>query len=461
MTTANQETPIKKIFYKALRFMLIADIVQSMQEMMLDFFISRHLGSNGLAAFGIAYPLIMFIMALMAWVVTGVQAICARDIGDNDNVNAHMHLCTGLTWGVIIMLVFTLLCWAFHYPLITALGATDEYAYLRNASTDALLVGSLTGPFLCTLVILLTNLFFNEKRKFMVVLGLSTIFVQFIITAIISGIYPTMAGIWGGYVISLAVSDAIILVTLRICYKNKTSMFYHIRPMFRFDGVSASLKIGLPELLCWGYYILSATLRNGIILRISNEDDLAAVTLSDGAEFGELLQTAAFYAVLVTIGMAVGSKDREKYRIYVSSVAKSILKIALIGGITMMLIAWPILNLFIEEGESQAVFDIALKILIIYGFNFIFYLLNNMFSSLYETIGLIKYAHLNYILEVVLYSMLMLVLGYNIGIDAFWFAQPLAEILVLFFNLGLAWKSCGHFPRSFTDLSFDKALSES
>jgi hypothetical protein len=55
----------------------------------------------------------------------------------------------------------------------------------------------------------------------------------------------------------------------------------------------------------------------------------------------------------------------------------------------------------------------------------------------------------------------MLVLGYNIGIDAFWFAQPLAEILVLFFNLGLAWRSCGHFPRSFTDLSFDKALSES
>jgi len=461
MTATNQEKLIKKIFYRALRFMLIADIVQSMQEMMLDFFISRHLGSDGLAAFGIAYPLLAILMALMAWVVAGVQAICARDIGNNDNVSAHKHLCTGITWGFIILSIYTLICWVFHEPLITVLGATDEYAYLRSASTDALLVGSLTGPFFCTLIILLTNMFFNEKRKFTVILGISTIFVQFIITAIISGLLPTMAGIWGGYVISLVVSDAIILAALRISYKNEASMFYHIRPMFGFDGVKSSLKTGLPEFLCWGYYVLSAALRNGIILRISNQDALAAVTLSEGAEFGELLQTAVFYAVLVTIGMAFGSKDQEKYHVYISTVAKIILKIALIGGVVMMLTAWPILNLFIEEGESKAVFDIALKILIIYGFDFIFYLINNMFSSLYETIGLIKYAHLNYLLEVVLYSILMLVLGYTIGIDAFWFASPLADILVLFFNLSLAAKSCGHFPRSFTDLSFDKALEKS
>lgn len=53
--------------------MLVADIVQFMQEVLLDYYISMHIGSDGLAAFGVAYPLFTMIMALVAWVVTGVQ----------------------------------------------------------------------------------------------------------------------------------------------------------------------------------------------------------------------------------------------------------------------------------------------------------------------------------------------------------------------------------------------------
>ena len=190
-------------------------------------------------------------------------------------------------------------------------------------------------------------------------------------------------------------------------------------------------------MLCWAYFILSATLRNGLVIRIGNKAALAAVTLSDGAEFGELVMTAVFYAVLVTIGEAYGSHDKEKYHSYISTVAKSVLKIAIIGGIIFMLTAWPILNIFIEEGESQEVFNIALKILIIYGFNFIFYFITSMFSSLYETIGLLKYAHLNYLLEMVFYAVLMVTLGFSIGVDGIWYAQPIAEILLLGFNIWL------------------------
>lgn len=437
MTSTNQEKYIKKTFYKAIRFMLVADIVQSLQEMMLDYFISQHLGSDGLAAFGIAYPLITVIMALIACPVAGVQAICARDVSKKDIEKARVHLCTGLTWCFFIMLSFTLICWIFHYPLITALGAEGEYAHLRDASTQAILVSTLCGPFLGVLIILLTNLIFNENRKISVFLGLFSITVQIIITSVISSIVPTMAGIWGGYALSLAISDLLIFLYLRISHKTPDSMFYHVRPMFKFGDVKDSLKTGLPEMLCWAYFILSAALRNGLVIRIGNKAALAAVTLSDGAEFGELVMTAVFYAVLVTIGEAYGSHDKEKYHAYISTVAKSVLKIAIIGGIIFMLTAWPILNIFIEEGESQEVFNIALKILIIYGFNFIFYFITSMFSSLYETIGLLKYAHLNYLLEMVFYAVLMVTLGFSIGVDGIWYAQPIAEILLLGFNIWL------------------------
>lgn len=114
--------------------------------------------------------------------------------------------------------------------------------------------------------------------------------------------------------------------------------------MYRFDEVRDSLKTGLPELLCWIYCVVTFSLRNGLVLRIGNKDALAAVTLRDGVEFGELLQTVAFYAVLVTIGIAYGSHDREKYRAYVSTVAKSIMKIAVAGGVVLMLTAWPLLK---------------------------------------------------------------------------------------------------------------------
>ena len=39
MTSIYQEKTIKKTFYKALRFMLVADIVQSLQEVLLDYHI--------------------------------------------------------------------------------------------------------------------------------------------------------------------------------------------------------------------------------------------------------------------------------------------------------------------------------------------------------------------------------------------------------------------------------------
>ena len=459
MTAAYQEKPIRKIFYKALRFMLVADIVQSLQEVLLDYCISKHLGSDGLAAFGIAYPLITVIMALMAWVVAGVQAICARDVSINDYRSARSHLCAGLTWGFLIMSAFALICWVFHYPLITALGAVDEYAHLRGASTEALLIGSLAGPFFCILMLLLTILIFNQKRRNAIILGILSIAVQIVTTIVVSDLFPTMAGIWSGYTVGLIISDIIILLYLSISDQNPDSMFYRLRPAIGFKGVRDSLTTGFPELLCWIYSVLAYALRNGLVLRIGNKNALAAVTLRDGVEFGELLQTVAFYAVLVTIGTAYGSHDREKYHAYVGTVAKSIVKIAVTGGIVLLLTAYPLLSIFVGENESREVFDIALKLMYIYGFHFIFYLLNNMFSSLYETIGLLKYAHLNYMLEVVFYAVLMLVMGYAIGVDGIWFAQPISEILLLFFNLGLAWKACGHFPRHFDDLCFDKDIA--
>jgi Na+-driven multidrug efflux pump len=458
MTSTYQEKPIKKTFYKAIRFMLVADIVQSLQEMMLDYFISKHLGSDGLAAFGIAYPLITVIIALIACPVAGVQAICAKDVSKKDYESARVHLCSGLTWGFLIMSVFTLICWFFHNPFITALGAEGEYAYLREASTQALLVSTVCGPFLCVLIILLTNLIFNENRKNSAFLGIFSIALQIIITGVTSSIIPTMAGIWGGYALSLAISDFLILLYLRISHKDPDSMFYHIRPMFKFSGVQESLKTGLPEMLCWAYFIPATALRNSLVIHIGNKDALAAVTLSDGAELCEFVMTALFYAVLVTIGSAYGSQDREKYHAYISTVAKSIVKFAVAGGIVLTLTAWPLLNFFYDKNESQIVFDITLKLMFIYSFYFVFYLINNMFSALYETIGLLKYAHINYLLEAMFYAFLMVVLGYSIGIDGIWIAQPIAEILLLLFNLKLVWNSCGHFPRSFADLGFDKEV---
>ncbi len=458
MAPEYQEKPIRKIFYKALRFMLVADIVQSLQEVLLDYYISKHLGSDGLAAFGISYPLITVIMALMAWVVAGIQAVCARDVSTGDQRSARIHLCSGLTWGFLIMSAFALVCWAFHYPLITVLGAADEYAHLRSQSTEALLTGSLAGPFFCILMILLTNLIFNQKRKNALILGIISIAVQIITTSVVSDSFPTMAGIWSGYLLGLIISDFVILLYLRISTKNTESMFYDIRPMTRFEGVRDSLKTGFPELLCWIYSVITFALRNNLVLRVGSRDALAAITLRDGVEYGELLQTVVFYAVLVTIGTAYGSRDAGKYHAYVSTVAKSIIRIAISGGIVLMLTAWPILKFFVNESDGSEVFTIALKLMFIYGLHFIFYLMNNAFSSLYETVGLLKYAHLNYLMEVLLYSVLMLFLGNTVGINGIWFAQPVSEVLLLLFNLALAWKNCGHFPRSFLDLSFDKAL---
>lgn len=59
-----------KSFIRAILYMALAEVALTLQDILIQFFISKHLGVDGLTAFGLVYPmfvLMMSICSLWSW----------------------------------------------------------------------------------------------------------------------------------------------------------------------------------------------------------------------------------------------------------------------------------------------------------------------------------------------------------------------------------------------------------
>ena len=442
-------------YIRAILYMMLAEVTQSLQDILIQFFISRKLGTDGLTAYGLAYPMLALMIGVSLFIVMGVHTVCARDMGAGKIDRARAHLSAGLTWGFLIMATLALLCNVFKRPLIMALGGAEVPAELMEMGMDALSFGLCSGPGFCLTCLLLTFLYFDRDRKRAVAMSAAAILTQCVSVAVSSSLFPTMRGVIFGYVLSSYLSAAIIFLSLRRGTDDSESPFRHLWANLDFSQISASLQTGLPELSAWVFYLVFAILRNLYILKIHSGEAVAVVTLSEGVnQIGELFMASAFSAILAIAGAAYGCGSRERYEKDVGMVFRQSAVLALAAGLIQAAMTWPVVY-FTLGGESVSVRQMAVTALLSESVALVFYILNNVFIGTYEATGRLRLAHVNYFLEYLLFPVaFMLALGEAFGITGVWLGHPVSEAVLLLFNIGLAWKSIGHFPRRAEDFGF-------
>ena len=175
-------------------------------------------------------------------------------------------------------------------------------------------------------------------------------------------------------------------------------------------------------------------------------------SLSEGiSEVGEVLAGSVNRAVLAIVGAGYGSGSLKKYQQSVGMVFRQSVSIALVSDMIQTAVMLPMIRIMLH-GESDSVRQMAVIALISSSMSLVFYLLNNVFIGTYEATGQLRFAHVNYLLDYCVFPIgLMVLLGKCFGINGVWISNPLSEALVLLFNIMIAWRACGHFPRRASD----------
>jgi Na+-driven multidrug efflux pump len=460
MIVLPDEKSLRSTFLKAIPYMMLAEMVQSLQDVIIQFFLARTVGVAGTAAYGIVYPLLALMIGLSSFLVVGVLTVFSRDMGAGEQDGAALHLSAGITWAFFIMGAFSALCILFRSELTALLGATGDESYLAVMSMDALTLGTLSGPGFCALSILLTVQFFAADNRRAILLAIQSILLEVAFTAAFSLLLCSVAGVLTGYTLSvyIALANVLLQVMLHKGKDGRREPWARLHPVPAFRHVSLIIRTGLPEMTAWGLYVAFAAIRNLYILRLSETDALAAVTLSEGInQIGELIVSAQFNIIVSMLGAAWAAGDRKWYDKTVRVVWKTSLSIGLSYSVLQAALAYPMIRLFMEESNAGSVVHMSLVILLFYSLGYVFYTANLVFTGTYESIGRLSYAHLDYLLEYfALYLGFMLLLGTVFGITGVWAAFPATEAATCLVNFCLAWKNCGHFPRRLEDLGFGR-----
>ena len=213
-----------------------------------------------------------------------------------------------------------------------------------------------------------------------------------------------------------------------------------------------SFITGLPQLSAGAVYAVLVIVRNLFILSISTREAVGVASVSEGiSEVGEVLAGSVSSAVLAIVGAGYGSGSLKKYKESVGMVFRQSAAVALVSGLFQAALMLPMFHIMLH-GEGDSVRQMAVIALISSSVSLVFYLLNTVFICTYEATGRLQLAHVNYLLDYCLLPIgLMVVLGKCFGINGVWISNPLCEAIVLRFNVMIAWRTCGHFPRRASD----------
>ena len=407
-----------KSFIRAILYMAFAEVALTLQDILIQFFISKHLGVDGLTAFGLVYPILVLMINICTFVVVGVHTVCSRDMGARNTDMARTHLGAGLTWGFMLMTLYAVLCNLFNRPLIMALGGAEVSEPLVEMAMDVLGFGTLMGPGYCTICIALTFLYFDRDRKRAIALSVMSIVTQCVTIAVFSHFFPTMQGVILGSVSGIYLTMAVILFNFNHRRDDTEDPFSNLRPIFDFRHVRLSFITGLPQLSAGAFYAVLVIVRNIFILSIGAREAVGVASLSEGiSEVGEVLAGSVNRAVLAIVGAGYGSGSLKKYQQSVGMVFRQSVAIAFVSGMIQAAVMLPMIRIMLH-GESDSVRQMAVIALISSSMSLVFYLLNNVFIGTYEATGRLRFAHVNYLLDYFVFPIgLMVLLGKCFGIN--------------------------------------------
>ncbi|MBQ3424499.1 MAG: MATE family efflux transporter [Clostridia bacterium] len=419
-----------------------------------DFFCTRFLREEEVAVLGLTGSVDTLLTAMIAMFGIGAQAVCAKDVGAEDAEESSRNYTSMLVVEFAALVILSALVALFRYPIADAIGANDDIDLMRPAA-EAILAYAVGLPGSALYYLLSVLLYMEDRtRRYVLYATLVNFAASLAGQGFVTLTGPTMMG----YLLCGIAGDWAGLAALLLMKHGRTLYFRFLPRSVSLKRFRRMFAVGLPGGLEYVYYALFEFVIYLFVINRFSYVYMAVFELKeDIGGIAENLVVGMCILLVDRIGMAVGSGDPARIRreirfSWIACVGASVL---LAAGLAF--VYPPLVEVFMGDNgaNTDLIIHHARLYLLCTCAGLPFYVANNVFTSVYEVRELLRHAHLNYFLELLGFALIYGIgLGTLLGPVGLWIAYPLTELSTLLVNFILVWAHNGHFPRSWTDLSF-------
>lgn len=393
-------------------------------------FVGIFVGSNGLAAINIVFPLVMAIASFGLMLGAGGSAEVAQKLGQGQKQLALEYFTLLTITTLVIGLVLSGISLIFLRPISYAMGASELII------EDCLVYGRicLLGNVFFMLQMFFQSFLVTAERPKMgfhlsLVSGVVNILLDFLLIAIL-GFGLTGAAL--ATICGFAIGS--IIPTIYFMKKN-TSQLRFVKPVFDMGVILRSMGNGSSEMVTNVSRSLVALLFNIQLMRLLGEAGVAAISVMLYVEF-------VFTAVLIgfSVGIApiiafkFGAKQGAELKAIFLSSIHFVIVVSVLMFVLSQVMAQGLVTLFIRDNAD--LISLTVKGFRIFAISFLACGINIFASAYFTALGNGKVSALiSFLRTLVLQAIMIMVLPLFFGLNGIWMALPVAEAITVTISL--------------------------
>lgn len=428
MATNDQELLIARIFRKSMWPMVAGQFIMFLGSLVDGILISRFLGTESMAAFGLFQPLQLFIMIISQIFATGVQNTCGKAFGAGKPEEAKIFYSSAVAAVVALAgaTMFMLLFCAGNVAEI--LGASGKSANLLPFLQDFLQGFSFAVVPMCLINLNVTTRFLEGDRK-TVMYAVTT---QLVVNVVgdLSNVFYFNGGMFGmGLATALCYLSSISVMMIRsrggiITFTPKKISLMSLIPV---------IKIGMPSAFDRFYKAARTFVINKVLLSVGSGAAVAAMASVNTINFVFSPFIIGTTACLFTMtGIFFGEHDRNSMHRMLKFSLAEIFRLSCVITVVTFLAAPFIVRIFVAEEAGEEIFNMTVAALRTFVLYLPIHALNHSFQKYFHGINAMKMTYAVAAMDYFFYICICVVaLGNIFGVSGVWHSFWLAEVLTL------------------------------
>lgn len=405
-------------------------LIMSLYNIVDSIFVSK-ISQDALTSVSLAYPMQMMIVAFGVGTGIGANSLISRRLGERNYDEANQAAAHGMLLGILTWVVFVLAGLFLSGPFIKMCSSpSTSAAIIKDAKTYLMIV----------MVFSLGAFFTGGMEKIIQATGNMFYPMLFQLIGAIVNIILDPIFIFGYFgVPKMGVAGAAIATVIGQCvaaiyalYVIKTKKF-HVKITFKGFKFSARTvkniyQVGIPAILMQSIASVLTALLNIILIALS---EVAVAVLGIYFKLQSFVFMPVFglnQGVMPIMGYNFGAKNKTRLMDCYKKAIFIALTIMTIGTILFMTVPHVLLSIFNADKEMLRIGVPALRIICI---NFIPAALGIMSSTLFQAVGKGTYSLLVSTLRQLVIILPAAYFLSKLGVNATWFAFPIAEIISL------------------------------
>lgn len=451
MKKIGNDYTIRKLYKSSLLVMILTILTSTIGMLVDGLIISSFLGTEAMAAYGLASPVFLVFSAVGGVLSSGAQTLCSKSMGSGKLKQANQLFSLSCVLAGILSVVLIAVMMAFATPIIQALGAVGDEANLFQPAKDYLLALALgiPGMLASTLLSPFMQLDGDRQRSLLSVVAMTAVN----IAGDLLNVFVFKQGMWGmGLATTISYYVAVLVLVLHFFKKDATYSFSLKGIEWKRTG--SLLSTGLPTAVSRLCHTFRTLILNKLLLAIASGVAVSAFSVQSNLNsFLGSIGTGVGMVTLMLSGIIMGEENPKS--------AKTLFKTAMwyaivpVGVVAILVFIFaPTLVSFYEKENLEAA-ALAVRGLRFYAVSMPLYGINIVFMNYLQGCRQLKLAHVVCIFDNFVFIVLTaLLLGNIMGTDGVWIAFPIGEVLMLAMLFVIAAVKSRKVPSKMEDFMF-------